>query len=541
MAASHSDPRIPAADRCVLRYLLDRLAAKTPDKTFCVFEDGVEWSYARTRAEVIKTAIGLQSLGLRQGDHLLSWLPNGADTLRMFFGANYMGAVYVPINTAYKGRLLEHVVATSDARLIVAHAELAPRLAAVDRAGLDTVVAIGGVAPAIDGLDAAPETALHPAGGDLAPLERPIAPWDTQSIIFTSGTTGPSKAVLSSYVHAFSNFGPDTWAFITPHDRYLISLPLFHLGGATIAYGMLCQHASITLIEYFRTESFWTTVRETGVTSVFLLGVMASFLEAEPPAPDDRDHPLRTVGMVPLVDDVEAFMDRFGVSVYSIYNMTELCCPVMTTVPMTVPGSCGRVRAGCDLRLVDDNDCEVPVGSVGQFVVRADTPWAMNHGYYKEPEATARTWRNGWFHTGDAGRMDEDGNLYFVDRLKDTIRRRGENISSLEVETEVAAHPAVREAAVVPVPSEVGEDDVMAVVSLRPGRHLEPAALLAFLEPRLAHFMIPRFVRIVDALPKTPTEKVEKHRLRAEGITPDSWDREAAGIRVKRERLERKR
>ncbi len=541
MAACHSDPRIPAADRCVLRYLLDRLAAKTPDKTFCVFEDGVEWSYARSRAEVIKTAIGLQSLGLRHGDHLLSWLPNGADALRMFFGANYMGAVYVPINTAYKGRLLEHVVATSDARLIVAHAELAPRLAAVDRAGLDTIVAIGGAAPAIDGLDAAPETALHPAGGDLAPLERPIAPWDTQSIIFTSGTTGPSKAVLSSYVHAFSNFGPDTWAFITPDDRYLISLPLFHLGGATIAYGMLCQHASITLIEYFRTESFWTTVRDTGVTSVFLLGVMASFLEAEPPAPDDRDHPLRTVGMVPLVDDVEAFMDRFGVSVYSIYNMTELCCPVMTTVPMTVPGSCGRVRAGCDLRLVDDNDCEVPVGSVGQFVVRADTPWAMNHGYYKEPEATARAWRNGWFHTGDAGRMDEDGNLYFVDRLKDTIRRRGENISSLEVEIEVAAHPAVREAAVVPVPSEVGEDDVMAVVSLRPGRHLEPAALLAFLEPRLAHFMIPRFVRIVDALPKTPTEKVEKHRLRAEGITPDSWDREAAGIRVKREHLERKR
>ena len=541
MAASHSDPRIPTADRCVLRPLLDRLAAETPEKTFCVFEDGVEWSYARTRTEAIETAIGLQSLGLRQDDHLLSWLPNGADALRVFFGANYMGAVYVPVNTAYKGRLLEHVVATSDARIVVAHAVLAPRLAAIDRAGLDTIVAIGGAPPAIDGLAAAPETALHPAGGALAPLERPIAPWDTQSIIFTSGTTGPSKAVLSSYVHAFSNFGPDTWTFITREDRYLISLPLFHLGGATIAYGMLCQHASITLIDYFRTESFWTTVRETGVTSVFLLGVMASFLEAEPPAPDDRDHPLRTVGMVPLVDDVAAFMDRFGVAVYSIYNMTELCCPVMTTVPMTVPGSCGRPRAGCELRLVDDNDCEVPTGAVGQFVVRADTPWAMNHGYYKEPEATARAWRNGWFHTGDAGRMDDDGNLYFVDRLKDTIRRRGENISSLEVETEVAAHPAVREAAVIPVPSELGEDEVMAVVSLRPGRGLDPAALLAFLEPRLAHFMIPRFVRIVDALPKTPTEKVEKHRLRAEGVTPESWDREAAGLRVKREHLERRR
>ena len=539
MAASHGDPRIPTAERCVLRDLLDRLAAATPDKTFCVFEDGSEWSYARTREEAIRTATGLQALGVRQGDHVLSWLPNGADALRVFFGANYMGAVYVPINIAYKGRLLEHVIARSDARVIVAHAALAPRLAAIGRASLETLVATGGAPPAIEGLVALPESALRPEGRALRPLERPIAPWDTQSIIFTSGTTGPSKAVLSSYVHAFSNFGPDTWRFITPEDRYLISLPLFHLGGATIAYGMLCQHASITVIESFRTDSFWKTVRETGVTSAFLLGVMASFLAAEPPAPDDRDHPLRTVGMVPLVDDVDGFMARFGVSVYSIYNMTELCCPVMTTVPMTVPGSCGRVRPGCELRLVDENDCEVPTGAVGQFVVRSDTPWAMNHGYYKEPEATARAWRNGWFHTGDAGRADADGNLYFIDRLKDTIRRRGENISSLEVEIEVAAHPAVREAAVIPVPSELGEDEVMAVVSLRPGRRLDPAALLAFLQPRLAHFMLPRYVRIVDALPKTPTEKVEKHRLRAEGISAESWDREAAGIRVRRERLGR--
>ena len=537
MAAPHSDPRIPAAERCVLRYLLDRLAAETPDKIFCVFEDGSAWSYARTRAEVIETAIGLQSLGVEQGQHVLSWLPNGPDALRVFLGANYMGAVYVPINTAYKGRLLEHVVERADARIMVAHAALAPRLATVGRAGLETVVAVGGPLPVIEGVCVLPETALYAAGGTLAPLQRPIAPWDTQSIIFTSGTTGPSKAVLSSYCHAFSNFGPDTWAFITPEDRYLISLPLFHLGGATIAYGMLCQHASITLVEYFKTQSFWDTVRRTGVTSVFMLGVMASFLEAEPPSADDRDHPLRTVGMVPLVNDVDAFMARFGVDVYSIYNMTELCCPVMTTVPMTVPGSAGRARPGCELRVVDANDCEVATGAVGEIVVRADTPWAINHGYYREPEATARAWRNGWFHTGDAGRVDQDGNLYFVDRLKDTIRRRGENISSLEVETEVAAHPAVREAAVIPVPSELGEDEVMAVLSLRPGQTLDPAALLAFLEPRLAHFMIPRYVRIVDALPKTPTEKVEKHRLRADGIAPDSWDREAAGVRIRRERL----
>ena len=282
----------------------------------------------------------------------------------MFLGSNYMGAVYVPINTAYKGRLLEHVVARSDARIIVAHAELAPRLATVGLADLETLVAVGGPPPAIEGLTVLDEADASPRTAGRWPR------WGARSSRGTPSRSSsppaprvPSKAVLSSYCHAFSNFGPDTWRFITPEDRYLISLPLFHLGGATIAYGMLCQHASITLVEYFKTQSFWDTVRRTGVTSVFMLGVMAQFLEKEPPTPDDRNHPLRTVGMVPLVNDVDAFMERFGVEVYSIYNMTELCCPVMTTVPMTVPGSAGTVRPGCELRVVDANDCEVPTGA----------------------------------------------------------------------------------------------------------------------------------------------------------------------------------
>ncbi len=537
MPTAVSDPRIPPADRCVLRSVLDRLAGETPDKPFCVFEDGGMWTYAETRDEVLRCARGLQSLGIRQGDHVLSWLPNGADALRVFFGANYLGAVYVPINTAYRGGLLEHVVGISDAALMVGHADLLPRLTAIDRGPLRAILPLHGDAPVIRGLEIHEAGALYRDDGTLQPLARDIAPWDTQSVIFTSGTTGPSKAVLSSYLHAYTNFGPETWRFITPDDRYLISLPLFHLGGATIAYGMLTQHASITLVEAFKTHSFWSTVRDTGVTSAFMLGVMASFLEAQPPSLSDKDHTLRTVGMVPLVDDVERFMARFGLDVFSIYNMTELCMPVMTDIPLRVPGSCGRTRPGCEVRIVDENDCEVAPGTVGQFVVRCDTPWAMNHGYHKDPEATARAWRNGWFHTGDAGRRDEDGNFFFVDRLKDAIRRRGENISSLEVETEVAAHPAVREAAVIPVPSEHSEDEVMAVVSLASDATLDPAALLAFLEPRMAHFMVPRFVRIVEDLPKTPTEKVEKHRLRDEGVTPDTWDRVEAGVSIRRDQL----
>jgi crotonobetaine/carnitine-CoA ligase len=203
----------------------------------------------------------------------------------------------------------------------------------------------------------------------------------------------------------------------------------------------------------------------------------------------------------------------------------------------TLVGSCGRPRPGVEARVVDANDCEVAPGEVGELIVRTDRPWAMNHGYYKNPAATAEAWRNGWFHTGDGFRRDEAGNFFFVDRMKDAIRRRGENISSFEVEAEVCAHPAVREAAAVAVKSEVSEDEVLIAVSLAEGAALDPAELIAFLRPRMAHFMVPRFVRIIDDLPKTPTQKVQKHLIRTEGVTDATWDREKAGIVIKRERL----
>jgi crotonobetaine/carnitine-CoA ligase len=176
----------------------------------------------------------------------------------------------------------------------------------------------------------------------------------------------------------------------------------------------------------------------------------------------------------------------------------------------------------------------VPIGEVGEIIIRTDAPWAMNHGYFQMPEATAKAWRNGWFHTGDTARRDAEGNYYFADRLKDAIRRRGENISSMEVETEIMAHPHVREAAVIAVASEISEDEVMAVVAPVPGTTLDPVALIRFLEPRMAYYMIPRYIRLVDELPKTPTAKIQKTSLREWGITPDTWDREAAGIKIAR-------
>lgn len=186
---------------------------------------------------------------------------------------------------------------------------------------------------------------------------------------------------------------------------------------------------------------------------------------------------------------------------------------------------------------MDENDLEVPQGAIGELVLRSDTPWALTSGYYKDPAATARAWRNGWFHTGDAFRIDEDGDFIFVDRLKDAIRRRGENISSYEVEAEANAHPCVEDSAAVAVPSEHGEDEVLLVVEPAAGRSVDPTELLSFLQPRMAHFMLPRFVRVVTALPRTPTHKVQKHLLRSEGVTPDTWDREAAGVRITRDRI----
>jgi crotonobetaine/carnitine-CoA ligase len=217
--------------------------------------------------------------------------------------------------------------------------------------------------------------------------------------------------------------------------------------------------------------------------------------------------------------------------------MTETAVPIRSAPNPAALGTCGRPRAGVEARVVDAHDIEVPDGQVGELILRTSRPWELSPGYYRNPEATAAAWRNGWFHTGDAFRRDPDGNYYFVDRLKDSIRRRGENISSFEVEAEALGHPAVLEAAAIAVPSDVGEDDVLLVVALVEGRTLDPAELLRFLEPRMAHYMLPRYVRVIGAMPKTPTAKIEKHRLRADGLTSDTWDREAHGITVRGGRL----
>jgi crotonobetaine/carnitine-CoA ligase len=259
---------------------------------------------------------------------------------------------------------------------------------------------------------------------------------------------------------------------------------------------------------------------------------MAGLLMLLPPDPSDRDVPLQRVYMGPLIPQVEEFKERFGVVVGSGFGMTEIGVPIGTDgFELANTTSCGRIREGYpgyQVRIVDEHDEEVPVGTVGELVVRADEPWVITPGYWRQPEKTAEAWRNGWFHTGDGFRCDEDGNYYFVDRIKDAIRRRGENISSFEVEALVGQHPCVQECAAVAVPSELSEDEIKVVVVPRPDTTIDPAELIEFLEPRMPKFMLPRYVEVIDGLPKTDaTFRTRKVELRRAGLTPTTWDREA--------------
>jgi crotonobetaine/carnitine-CoA ligase len=537
--------RVPGADQCVLRATLEKWASIQPDKVFVKLSKTREVTYAAMRELAESAAAGLQAIGVKQGDTVVVWLPNSVDCLAVWFGINWLGATYVPINTAYRGQLLQHVLENAGAEIIIAHADLVERLGDVHTSNLKTVVVLENRAtqlPRVAGRDENELTVLgrEAISGDataLKPLQQPIEPWDLQSIIYTSGTTGPSKGVMSSYAHLHAMSGAEGFYMLSADDRYLCNLPLFHVAGTIPVMGMLSRGGSIALVPSFSTETFWPSVVETESTVVLLLGVMATFIAKRAPSPDDRGHPLRKVIIVPLSEDGPSFSQRFGVEVYTLYNMTEISTPLVSELNPTKVGSCGQPRKGVEVRLVDGNDCDVPTGTVGELLVRTDAPWAMNSGYFKNPEATASAWRNGWFHTGDGFTVDEDGTYFFSDRMKDSIRRRGENISSFEVEAEIALHPLVREVAVVPVPSELSEDDVLCVVASVPGSTIDPIELLEFLRPRMPHFMLPRYIRIVEELPKTATQKVQKHVLRTAGITVDTWDREVAGVIVRREKL----
>jgi crotonobetaine/carnitine-CoA ligase len=323
--------------------------------------------------------------------------------------------------------------------------------------------------------------------------------------------------------------------YVRAGETILVNLPLFHVSGIAGVYAALVHGGTVAIVNAFSPTRFWPQVRHfDAVTSCGIVGSMGPLLIKQPPTPDDRNHHYRFVVIAPLLESGLAIAERHGFGFYSSFGMTEVPLPLVSDPGDKRLGSCGRPRSGVQARVVDANDIEVPDGSVGELILRADLPWAFMHGYHGMPEATAAAWRNGWFHTGDAFRREADGTFYFVDRIKDAIRRRGENVSSSEVEAEIVAHHAIRDCAVVAVPSEHGEDEIMAVIEPREDAVIDPVELTAFLTPRLAYFMVPRFIRVVPALPRTHSLRVQKNLLRADGVTSDTWDREVAGLELTR-------
>jgi len=517
----------------VLPHLLAARAAECPDRTFLQEVDGRSISYGDLHRDTLTWADAYRRLGAEPGDRVAVMLPTGIDAVSAWLGLSWLRAWEVPVNTGYVGRMLHYLLEHSRSKLLVTAADHLERLAdvAASLTHLETIVVhdrndvtsdlpfrVIGRREFLTG--AAPATDLDGPG-----------PADIATVMYTSGTTGPSKGVLVPWaqIHATASASIFTGDF-GADDAYYLPFPLFHISGKGPVYTFALVGGRVVMRPSFNTSAFWDDIGRYRCTTTLLLGAMANFINRQPRLPDDADTPLHTVVMVPLIPELEDFKQRFGVRVSTAFNMTEISVPIHSEGwTLADLESCGKVRPGYEVRVVDTDDEDVGPGHLGELIVRSAEPWTLMAGYLDMPEATTAAWRNLWLHTGDAFRYDADGNYYFCDRISDTIRRRGENISSAEVEVVVNEHPGVLESAAVAVPSEWGEDEVKIVVVPRPGESLEPADLIDFLSPRLPRFMVPRYVEVMASLPKTPTEKVRKVELRAQGITPDTWDREAGG------------
>ena len=517
-----------------IRQLLQRNARQWPDLVLLKFDSGESYTSTALLEETNTIAANLHTSGVRQGDYVLSWLPNSPLAVLLYLALNSLGAICVPFNTAYRGRLLEHVIAISGAKYLIADGRLTERLDGIDNGNLQHIFIVG------DERIGNTQINQHSVSSLLSPQKQALplikeSVNDTSAVIFTSGTTGPSKGVLCSYLHLHTS--AVEFRHVGSGDTNLVALPMFHVGGILGLWFALVHGGCAAYVERFSTSAFWPTVKSLNVTSVGLLGAMVQYLMSQPPSDDDKNHPVKRAVIAPFGDDALAFANRFGIEVHTEFNMTELSVPLWGGPNPTARGTCGSPRPGVELQLVNNKGKEVTTGEPGELLVKVEDPFTISHGYLNNPEATAKTWKDNWFHTGDLFIRDENDNYYFVDRAKDAIRRKGENISSFEVEEELLSYEEIAEAAVVAVPGDGGEDEILAVLVATQDKKLEVRSLVEFLSERLAHFMVPRYFRIVQSLPKTPTQKTEKHLLRTEGVTHDTVDRLALGLKLTSEKL----
>jgi crotonobetaine/carnitine-CoA ligase len=538
VATAHEESAAVLDRNCLPPHAVARWAASDPDRVAVQHVDGPALTYAELHTAGLRWAAALARLGVEAGHHVGTMLPNGFDPQQALLGTSWLRVIEVPVAVGLQGSLLHRVLDHADVTTLVVAAELVERLVplAPRLPSLRTVVVLDGPegpgslpplpfrvvtrAELLDGVE--------PAEGLAGPEYHDVA-----ALLFTSGTTGPSKAVVAPWglVYQFWSWVPEDT--VLPGEGFFCALPLFHNSGRSGITTAWARGARFCFRERFSAAHFWEDVRRTESVVAALVGPLTSLLWSAEPRPDDADNPLRSVIVGPMIPEIEEFGRRFGVAVATSYGQTEIGCSIVTTWDHGPWDTCGRRRESYpwpEVRIVDELDQPVPTGVVGEMVVRSAEPWSLNAGYYKAPEETAAAWRNGWFHTGDALRVDADGWYTFVDRMRDSIRRRGENISSFEVEQLVAEHPDVLECAAIGIRTVHGDDDVMVALIVRDPATFDPAALLDDLEARMPRFMLPRFVEVVDDLPRNEnTLRVRKHELRARGVGPTAWDREAAG------------
>jgi carnitine-CoA ligase len=515
--------------------LVRQRAEQTPDAVF-VTDIGVgSYTYGEIEATARRWACALVAAGVQPGDRVAVAMAGSAAAVIAWLAVAKSGAVEVAVNLEYGAETLLPVLIDCQTRVLVVSMRQLPGLSKVlqepdspvavvlvpDASGRTQLQAPAGVTclteadiPPDTSQEAATAATSAPAGGIALPPEQQVH--DTACIIFTSGTTGRSKGVAMSwrklYVAAVATWDAHR---LGADDVYYSPAPLFHVSGKSPLYQMAIAGGSVVVRERFSASSYLDDIRKYGCTQGMLLLAMANYLMAQPGSAEDRNNPLRRVCIAPMVADPAAFRDRFDVEVATFYGQTELSLPLVTSWNADVPGSCGRVRPGFQLKIVDEHDAEVPVGSVGELVVRTDRPWMLLTEYVNNPAATAQAWRNGWFHTGDAFRRDGDGNYFFIDRMRDTIRRRGENIASLQLEAAIGKHPAVAECAAIPRPSQWGEDDIVLVVVAPDIPEGGREALAAELRAMLPQYMRPDAIAWLDGLPKTATGKIQKAVLRS--------------------------
>lgn len=530
--------RLPPIAARTLTAAFERILQRSPDKIGYMDYAGVTQSYAETYRVASTIGTHLARLGVAWQEPVGLMLDNSIDFLNLAYGIGLTGRIQVPINTAYKHDYLAHIINDSGIRVLIVEGRYFPRVAEIrDRLpALKHVVVRGENFPAPDGFEVSRyEDLLVP----VEPQLRPVDAGDLFAIMYTSGTTGASKGVEVTHAHAYTYASrEDSRQGPRADDRILVMQPMFHLAAQWYgAYQTLIAGATCIIQPAFSASKFWDWVREYQITWTGLLGAIAHILDKAEPRSDDAQNSLRFLGVTPLLagDSFYKFADRFGVQLGTAYGSTEAGLPIFSEYPDIKPGEAGKPREGYELRIVNEEGLDQPDGVAGELWVRSESPLTIMRGYHGLPDKTADTLVDGWLRTGDVMFRDGEGRFFFVDRKKDALRRRGENISSAEVERALNSYPAILESAVVGVPSELGEDEIKAVVVRKPGHTLELEVLVRFLIERMPYFMVPRYFELRESLPKTPTQKVQKHVLRESGIGGHVWDREAAGIFVKRQ------